>query len=408
MPVSGRKKLTTAATAQATQAATPTTASHLTPPPAQALPLPTQAEFRQHLRQLATQSVRTFLESVMREELTALLEAQWGEHTPRRKGYRNGYYSRDLITAAGGTIEDLQVPRDRQGEYQTQVFERYSRYEPEVKAGLHQMFIAGVSTHQVGQVAEPLLGAAPSASAVSRIHLDLQGQFEAWQKRPLGEHWCICYLDGVHFTVRHGEKADQLCLLMVLGVDPSGQKEVLGFRSCAEEDKEGWLLLLNDLKRRGVSQVDLIVSDGHDGLIRAVTESFSTTPRQRCLAHKERNVLNAVPKRQRKEVGAELAGIWSQPDKEAARLQLAAFKLKYQSLYPQAVASLEEEAEQSLTFYDFPSSWHRYIRTTNAIESLFSTIRRRTDQVQVFRHEQSCELLVWSVLTAVEFQRVPV
>lgn len=128
-------------------------------------------------------------------------------------------------------------------------------------------------------------------STISRLNHSLTQQFEAWLERPLQTHWRVVYLDGVHFKIRHGEKCDISIILTALGVDLEGNKEVLALRACAEESKEGWVSLLQDLRRRGATQVDLIVTDGHDGLLAAVSELFSATPRQRCLVHKQRNVL---------------------------------------------------------------------------------------------------------------------
>jgi putative transposase len=285
--------------------------------------MPEELEFRQHLRALAVSAVRVLIEQVMCEELDKCVGAEWGECTPNRKGYRNGYYQRDLVTSTG-RIEDLSVPRDREGQFQTQVFERYSRYEPEVAEALTEMFVSGTSTHKVGNVAEKLMGVAPSASAVSRLNQSLTEQYEAWRQRPLLAHYRILYLDGIHFTVRHGSQTDSTIILTALGVDLEGNKEVLALRACAEEDKDGWGCLLQDLRNRGAIEVDLIVTDGHDGLLAAVSSLFTATLRQRCLVHKQRNVMNAIPHRERKEVAAELAGIWKQEKKEDALLNLAA------------------------------------------------------------------------------------
>src|SRR5215472_4695776 len=212
--------------------------------------MPNQQTFRQYLRELARSGIRVVLEGVMREELDALIGVGWGECSPKRKGYRNGSYTRDLVTSSG-QIEDLKVPRDREGQFHTQAFERYSRYEPHVAEGLTQMFVAGTSTHKVGEVAQTLLGVAPSASTISRLNQTLSLQFEVWRQRPLQGHWRIVYLDGVHFNVRHGEKIDATIILTALAVDLEGNKEVLALRACAEEGKEGWLSLLQDLRTRG-------------------------------------------------------------------------------------------------------------------------------------------------------------
>jgi putative transposase len=166
--------------------------------------------------------------------------------------------------------------------------------------------------------------------------------------------------------------------------------------------------VLEDLRARGAIQMDLIVTDGHDGLVAAVKELFPATPRQRCLLHKQRNVLNAVPRRVRLDVETELAGIWTQPNKEGALTQLVAFKAKYAKVYPEAVRSLAEEEEQTPTFYQFPQTMHRYIRTTNAIESLFSNVRQRTDQIDVFTTEMSCLTIVWATIEGMHLRKVPV
>src|SRR5437588_11016594 len=223
---------------------------------ASSLPLPEQQEFHQHLRALASSAVRTVLELVMREELDAFIGAAWGECSPKRKGKRLGTYTRDLATATG-RLEDLKVPRDREGQFHTQAFERYQRYEPHIAEGLTQMFVAGVSAHKVGEVAETLLGVAPSASTISRLNQNLTQQFEAWRERSLQAHWRIVYLDGVHFSIRHGEKADATIILTALGIDLEGNKEVLALRASAEESKDGWVCLLQDLRARGATNIDL-------------------------------------------------------------------------------------------------------------------------------------------------------
>src|SRR6266566_4753060 len=369
--------------------------------------VPEQEEFRQHLRRLAVSAVQVLLEQVMREELEQCIGASWGECTPHRRGYRNGSYTRDLVTPTG-RVENLKVPRDREGEFHTQAFERYNRNAPEVAEALTQMFVSGVSTHKVGAVAEKLMGVGPSASAVSRLNQTLTEQFEAWRKRPLLAHYRILYLDGIHFTVRHGSQTDSTIILTALAVDLEGNKDVLALRACAEEDKDGWSCLLQDLRTRGATQMDLIVTDGHDGLLAAVSALFSATPRQRCVVHKQRNVLSAIPHRERKEVSAELAGIFKQEKKEDAVLNLAAFKAKYQKRYPEAIRSLCEDEEHLLTFYAFPQVMHRYIRTTNAIESFFSNVRQRTDQIDAFTTETSCLAIVWAVMQDIRLPKIPV
>lgn len=197
-------------------------------------------------------------------------------------------------------------------------------------------------------------------------------------------------------------------ILTALGVDREGSREVLALRASAEESKEGWLALLQDLRTRGVKQIDLVVTDGHDGLLAALAVLFSATPRQRCLVHKQRNVMSSIPKREQQEVQADLTGIWKQETKAEALLNLAAFQAKYQKRYPEAVRSLMEDNAHLLTFYDFPKVMHRYIRTTNAIESFFSNVRSRTDQIDTFTTETSCLTIVWAVMQDIRLPKIPV
>jgi putative transposase len=344
MPVPKNKPTTSPS-----EASTPEAASNV---------LPEQEDFRQHLRRLAVSAVQVLIEQIMREELEQCICASWGECTPTRRGYRNGSYTRDLITSTG-RIEDLNVPRDREGEFHTQVFERYNRYEPEVAEALTDMFVSGTSTHKVGKVAEKLMGVAPSASAVSRLNQTLTQQYEAWRERALQTHYRVMYLDGIHFTVRHGDKTDGTMILTALGVDLEGCREVLALRACAEESKDGWSCLLQDLRTRGVAEIDLMVTDGHDGLLAAFASLFPATLRQRCVVHKQRNVMNAIPHREQKEVSSDLAGIWKVASKEEALINLAAFKAKYRKRYPEAIRSLCEDEEHLLTFYAFPQVMHR-------------------------------------------------
>src|SRR2546429_1333975 len=217
-------------------------------------PMPTTAEsssaqgvvqqsFHQQLRDHIRAAVQVVMEEIMRDELTQFVGAQWGESTSARKGYRNGSYRRDLATTSG-QIQDLKVPRDREGKFHTQLFDRYSRYEQQVAEGLTEMFVSGTSTHKVGEVAQTLMGVAPSASAVSRLNHTLTEQFEVWR-------------------VRHGTQTDSTIILTALGVDLEGNKAVLALRACAEEDKDGWSCLLQDLRNRGATEVHLIVTDVH-------------------------------------------------------------------------------------------------------------------------------------------------
>jgi putative transposase len=312
MPVSSQHKRTTSLPE-------PSTSDPSTPV------LPDQQAFHQYMRTLTQSAVRVVIETVMREELDQFIGAAWGECSPTRKGDRNGHYSPELVTATG-RLQDIKVPRDRESQFHTQAFERYRRYEPPIAQGLDSDVRQRDEYPQSG-------GSGPKrcweklevASTISRLNQSLTQQFESWRQRPLQEHWRILYLDGIHFSIRHGEQADSTIMLTAdSGSTWKATKRCSRGSACAEEDKEGWVCLLQDLRRRGATQIDLIGTSGHDGLLAAVAELFSATPRQRCLVHKQRNVLHAIPRRQHGNVQVELVGIWEQPSKQEALIHLAA------------------------------------------------------------------------------------
>jgi len=183
-------------------------------------------------------------------------------------------------------LKILRCEDDRAGEFHTHIFDRYNRYEQQVADGLTEMFVAGVSTQKVGDVAQTLMGVAPSASAISRLNRTLTEQFEEWRTRTLQTHWRILHLDGIHFEVRHGDQVDSTMILVALGVDLEGNKEIRGPGVPVQKKVRMVGCVLQDLRTRKLQQVDLILSDGHDGLLAAVSALFTATPHQRCLVHK--------------------------------------------------------------------------------------------------------------------------
>ena len=364
-------------------------------------------DFYARLREQARGAIRTLLEATMQEELTHMLNAQPFERKETRRGQRNGYYQRDLVTTEG-RIDTLKVPRDRDGQFQTQVFESYRRYSPEIEDAVTQMFVSGVSQAKVATVVEPLLGTAPSASAVSRMAKDMQSECDAWRKRSLADYWRVIYIDGVYFPIIHDGMRDSTPLLVALGVDQAGYKEVLAIAVAGQESSEAWDGLLVNLMERGVKTVDLFVTDGDEGLICVLGKRFPSAKRQRCVTHKMRNVCSKVPKRVRVEIGAALRGIFSQETREKAQLEILAFRGRYEKSYPEAVTCLLTDLDACLTYYAFPPRLRKHIRTTNALEGLFHTVRLRTDSMGVFQNEASCLTIVYATIMATKLHRVSV
>ncbi len=364
-----------------------------------------QADFHASLRLTLLQAVRTTLVAVLEEEVEQFIQAKPYERSPFRRDQRNGSYTRDLDTTVGH-LADLPVPRTRKG-FRTQIFERYQRRQREVDASIGEMFIQGVSTADVGKVLEHLNGLTPTPNVVSRVFHKLDDEFAAWKKRPLSEHYLYGFADGTYFSVIYNSEGCKMPILAVVGVRPDGTREVLGFSVGDRENQGAWAQLLDDLKQRGVQQVDLWVTDGNRAMLNALSAKFPQAKRQRCVKHKLANVLSYVPHSQRTTVEPELKAIFYQESRAQAELQAAAFDAKYAKIYPTAVECLQRDLDACLTFYDFPRAHWKTIRTTNVIERLFEEVKKRSHKMSAaFRNEDSCLLMFYAVIRGMQFKKV--
>lgn len=365
-----------------------------------------QAEFQEVVAEKLRAAIRLTLVTVLEEEVTALIGAQRYERSARRRDQRNGSYTRDLVTGVG-VIEDLVVPRTRKG-FRTQVFERYQRRQAQLDAAIGEMFVAGASTRQVGEVMETLTGTKPSPSTVSRVFHSLQAEFDAWKTRQLAAHYLYVFADGTYFTVIYEDEGHKTPILAVIGINPAGERELLAFTIGERENQGAWAGLLDDLKHRGVQTVDLWITDGHQAMLNAVALKFPTSRRQRCIKHKMENVLSYVPHSKREQLEPELKAIFYQDSREQAEQSLAAFVEKYAKHYPTAIDCLQRDQDACLTFYDFPQAHWKTIRTTNVIERLFLDVKKRSHKMAAaFRNEASCLLLFFAVVRTIKFRRIP-
>jgi putative transposase len=324
-----------------------------------------------------------------------------------RRDYRNGHYPRNLVTGVG-EIEALPVPRTRQG-FRTQLFERYQRRQAELDEAICDMFVSGGSTSQVGQVVEKLTGTKPSPSTVSRVFHGLTDEFEQWRQRPLEAEYLYLFADGTYFSVIYNQEGHKMPILAVIGITVEGKREVLAFRVGERENQLAWADLMDDLKQRGVEKVGVWITDGNQAMINAITRKFPDSVRQRCVKHKMENVLGYIPKKQQAQVKPELKAIFYQPNREAAEQEVAAFIARYEPIYPTAVACLQRDLDACLTFYDFPKTHWKTIRTTNVIERLFLEVKRRSRKMgTAFRNENSCLLMFYAVIRGLNFKRIAV
>ena len=356
-----------------------------------------QDDFRALMRAKMCAAVQLTMTAVLEEELELWVGAGRYERRAERRDHRIGSRTRDLGTSVG-TIKDLVVPRTRGG-FQTQIFEKYQRRQGELDMLIGDMFIQGVSQVRVGAILETLNGIKPSASTVSRVFHTLEEEYEAWKTRALPERYVYVFADGTFFSVIYGDEGQKTPVLALFGITPAGTREVIAITIGQSESKDAWGNLLDDIKSRGVKQVDLWVTDGNQTMIDAINKRFPDSQRQRCVRHKMENILAHVPDKQHETVGKEFMAIFYQKNREKADQQAAAFREKHRALYPEAIACLERDWEACLTFYRFPEHHWSRIRTSNAIERLFLEVKKRSKKMAApFRNEGSCMLLFYAVM----------
>lgn len=352
-----------------------------------------ESEIRSHLDQMVLQSVEDTLNALLELEADQLCGAERYERSPDRIDTRAGSYSRKLHTKAGEV--ELKVPKLRTLPFETQIIERYRRRESSVEEALMEMYLAGVSVRRVEDITEALWGTKVSPSTVSELNKKIYEKIDQWRKAPIeGDHAYI-YLDGIWMKRSWGGEVKNVSVLVAVGVNADGFREILGVMEGAKEDKPSWARFLRHLKERGLRGVRLVVSDKCLGLVEALAEFYPEADWQRCAVHFYRNVWSHVPKSKVKDVAAMLKAIHAQEDREAALAKVDAVidKLKVMKL-PEAAQSVEESAEETLRYMNYPREHWRSLRTNNPLERIMREIRRRTRVVGAFPDARSALMLV--------------
>jgi putative transposase len=344
------------------------------------------------------EGVKAVLEEVLEEEMTEHLEAGYRELTPTRRGERNGRYTRNLLTPAG-QIERLEVPRDREGEFVTEVFERYKRMTGDVEEAILEMYLSGISTRKIAGVTDALSKVRIGKDAVSRITSRLEEQQKEWRERSLEEEeaYPYLYLDATYLKVRWGARVTSMALLACVGVDEEGFREVLAVEVAATEKGAAYASLLRGLIDRGLHGVRLVVSDDHEGIKAAVAGELPGAEWQRCTVHFERNVLAHVPASSMAEVAEDLKAVFKVRREKTARALAEEFVELYGKRFPKAVAVFEAGIGDALSYLSYPGLHHARIRSTNMLERLFREVKRRTRVVGVFPNETSASTLATEI-----------
>lgn len=343
-------------------------------------------------------STKVFLEEVMRTECDLHLGFEPYKRGIGKQDSRNGYYERDLETVFG-LLEDLRIPRTRSNTFQTKLFAKYQRRQKQVAKLIREMFVHGISTRRIAEVLTPLLGIEPSASTVSRIAKTLDAEVRKYRKRPITDEFVYLILDAVTMKVKEAPHARKVLVLCAYGITKYGKRELIGFVQAQSESEGCWEAFLEGLFRRGLygGSLEMIVTDGSPGLIRAVEMVYGGVPRQRCWAHKGRNVAEKLHKKNERECLAGMKGIYNQPNRRAAIRAYREWASKWGDEEANAVECVTKDLEELLNFYQMPEHHWKKIRTTNLIERMFREVRRRTRPMSCFANKESCDRVIFAV-----------
>lgn len=345
-------------------------------------------------------NLKRLLETTMDIEVQELAGAERWEHNAGRRNWRNGTYSRSLWTAFGW-INPLNVPRLRNGGTDLKIIERYKRRSYKVDKLILGMFLQGVSTRKVKEVIQPLYGKEMiSATTVTRISKELNKEVEKFHCREISDDYKYIFLDGIWLKAKSPIKSRKRCILVVYGIKGNGTRELIDFKLARNgESQVSWECFLTSLYNRGLKgeNLDLVTIDGNKGLYNAVDIIWPEVKKQRCWAHKLRNVANKVPRKLQKACTNQARDIYDAKNKHEAMKAFKKWESVWKPIVPDAVECLEKDLEDLLWFYDCTESIRKKVRTTNAIERVFREVRRRTRPMSCFTNTQSVERIIFAV-----------
>ncbi len=339
--------------------------------------------------------IRIMINTAMQAERQTHLGAAPYERSPERHGYANGYKPKTVTTRVGDIT--FAVPQVRDSSFYPQVLEKGLRSERALTLALAEMYVQGVSTRKVAAITEQLCGTSVSSAQVSRAAAQLDAVLEAWRVRPLGV-FPYLYLDARYEKVRQDGQVRDAAVLIASGVDTLGKRRLVGISVALSEHEVHWRMFLQTLVARGLSGVQLVMSDAHAGLQAARTAVLGGVPWQRCQFHLQQNAQAYVPRLEMKrEVAADIRAIFNAPSRLEAEALLTKTVQKYGKTAARLATWLESNLAQGLTVFAFPEAHRRLLRTTNGLERVNQEIRRRTRVVSIFPNERACLRLVTAI-----------
>lgn len=345
------------------------------------------------LKDLVRNSVEEALNAMLDAEADRLVNADRYARDEERQGYRSGHYDRKFTTSAGDV--NLRMPKLKGITFETSIIERYKRREASVEEALIEMYLAGVSVRRVEDISEALWGSKVSPGTISNLNKKAYENIEKWRNRPITQEYPYLFVDGIYLKRSWGGEYENCSVLIAIGVNNNGYREILGACEGLKEDTESWKNFFVWLKERGLSGVELITGDKALGMVEAIGEVFPNAKYQRCTVHFYRNVFSVVPNSKVKGVAKMLKAIHAQEDKAAALDKAAAVADKLQEMkLLKAAQKVREGIRETLTYMDFPMEHWTRIRTNNTLERLNKEIKRRTKVVGAFPDGESALMLV--------------
>ena len=351
------------------------------------------------LDHLVLEGARRLIQQALQEEIQAVLGREYYEHheAGEPKRYRNGYGRQRNIVVGSGSVP-LRVPRLREP-YESQIVHRYQRMSEQMQQMIPQLYLHGLATGDFRQCFDAFVGpeAPLSSASIVRLKQTWQKDYESWSKRSLEEDYLYVWADGVY--PKAGPKSDAMAVLVVVGLNRLGQKVILSLVEGYRESADSWREVLRDLKRRGLRWIGLMIADGSLGLWNALRDVFPHVNRQRCFLHKMRNILDKVPASKHDEVLQALRDLYYAGSPDEARKLVSLFRTSYGTLYPKAVASLDNVLDEIFTYMLFPKQHWPSIKSTNVIESIFASVKLRTNAAKRIPSRESALYLVFKLIT---------
>ncbi len=345
------------------------------------------------LKDLVRTSVEDTLNAMLDAEADRLVNAERYARDEERKGYRSGHYARSFTTSSGEV--NLRMPKLKGLTFETSIIERYKRRETSVEEALIEMYLAGVSVRHVEDISEALWGTKVSPGTISNLNKKAYGHIEEWRNRPLTEEYPYVFVDGIYLKRSWGGEYENCSVLIAIGVNNDGYREILGACEGLKEDTESWKNFFVWLKSRGSTGVRLITGDKALGMVEAIGEVFPNAKYQRCTVHFYRNVYSVVPRQKVRTVAKMLKAIHAQEDKDAALEKAAAVVEKLKAMHlSKAAKKVDANILETLTYMEFPMEHWIRIRTNNTLERLNKEVKRRTKVVGTFPDGESALMLV--------------